>query len=65
MILYRSVRDGRVVERHKTDEWLEASAGWERDEDEGEGFDPEIDDPETPTYGLDAADDKTAEGDEQ
>jgi hypothetical protein len=27
---YRNVRNGRVVERPAADEWLEASAGWER-----------------------------------
>jgi hypothetical protein len=27
---YRNVRSGRVLERPAEDEWLEASAGWER-----------------------------------
>lgn len=31
---YRNVRTGRVIERPTTDEWLEASSGWERVEDE-------------------------------
>lgn len=27
---YRNVKDGRIVTRPYQDEWLEASAGWER-----------------------------------
>ena len=30
MVRYRNVRHGSIVERHAADEWLEASAGWER-----------------------------------
>jgi hypothetical protein len=30
MFKYRNVRSGRVLERPAPDEWLEASAGWER-----------------------------------
>jgi hypothetical protein len=29
-IQYRNVRHGGIVTRHAPDEWLEASAGWER-----------------------------------
>jgi hypothetical protein len=34
MVKYRNVSHGRVVERPAEDEWLEASAGWERVTDE-------------------------------
>ena len=30
---YRNVKTGRVVARPHEDEWLEASAGWERVDD--------------------------------
>lgn len=30
MVKYRNVRTGRILERPSQDEWLEASAGWER-----------------------------------
>jgi hypothetical protein len=33
MFKYRNVRSGRVLERPTEDEWLEASAGWERLDD--------------------------------
>lgn len=44
MVRYRNVLHGRVVERPAEDEWLEASAGWERLDDEPE---PEPAGPET------------------
>lgn len=31
---YRNVVTGRVLERPSTDEWLEASSGWERVDDD-------------------------------
>jgi hypothetical protein len=40
---YRNVRTGRVLERPTTDEWLEASSGWERVDDEPIP-EPELDD---------------------
>jgi hypothetical protein len=30
MVRYRNVQHGRIVERTRADEWLEASAGWTR-----------------------------------
>ncbi len=30
MVRYRNMKTGRVYERPAPDEWLEASAGWER-----------------------------------
>lgn len=34
MVRYRNVRHGGIIERPAKDEWLEASAGWERVEDD-------------------------------
>lgn len=41
MVKYRNVEHGLVVERPSEDEWLEASAGWTRIEEEPEAAEDE------------------------
>jgi hypothetical protein len=52
MFKYRNVRSGRVLERPERDEWLDASAGWERVDEicdyAPEPVEPEADEPAEP-----------------